>query len=173
MTKPRKTASLTLHLLRHAKSSWDDPELPDADRPLTARGERAAANLARQLAHAGVAPGLVLCSPARRARQTLELILPALGDPVVLVEEGLYAAGAPALLSRLRRLPAGVREAMLIGHNPGIHELALLLAGTGAPESLRERFPTGALISLRLEAATWGDVHRGGVVTRLLLPREL
>jgi len=173
MTKPAKTASLTLHLLRHGKSSWDDPGLPDADRPLTARGERVAGKLARQLAHEGVAPGLVLCSAARRARQTLELILPALGAPEILVEDGLYAAGAPALLSRLRQLPAGIREAMLIGHNPGIHELALLLAGNRAPASLRERFPTGALISLRLEAATWGDVHRGGVVTRLLLPREL
>jgi phosphohistidine phosphatase len=172
MSRPSKPKSLTLHLLRHAKSSWDDPALPDADRPLTARGERAAAKLARQLAHEGVAPGLVLCSAARRARQTLELILPALGDPEVVVEDGLYAAGSRALLSRLQKLPAGIREAMLIGHNPGIHELALTLAGTGAPASLRERFPTGALISLRLEAATWEGVDRGGVVTRLILPRE-
>ncbi len=173
MTKPSKAAPLTLHLLRHAKSSWDDPALPDADRPLTARGERAAAKLGRQLRHEGVAPGLVLCSAARRARQTLELILPALGDPEVLVEEGLYAAGAAALQSRLRQLPAGIREAMLIGHNPGIQELALLLAGAGAPASLRERFPTGALISLQLKSDTWAEVQRGGAVTRLLLPREL
>ena len=173
MTRPSKPTSLTLHLLRHAKSSWDDPAVPDADRPLAARGERAAAKLARRLAREGVAPRLVLCSAARRARQTLELILPALGAPEVLVEDGLYAAGAAALLSRLRKLPAGVREVLLIGHNPGIHELALLLAGSGAPASLRERFPTGALISLRLESATWAGVERGGVVTRLLLPREL
>jgi len=173
MSRPAGTASLTLHLLRHAKSSWDDPALADADRPLTARGERAAAKLVRRLARERVAPGLVLCSSARRARQTLELILPALGDPAVLVEEGLYAAGAPALLARLRQLPAGVREAMLIGHNPGIHELAVLLAGGGAPASLHEGFPTGAMVSISLRGATWGDVRRGGVVTRLLLPREL
>jgi phosphohistidine phosphatase len=173
MSKPSRTAPLTLHLLRHAKSSWDDPALPDANRPLSARGERTAAKMARQLARERVAPGLVLCSSARRTRQTLELILPALGDPEVLVEDGLYAAGAQALLSRLRQIPAGIREAMLIGHNPGIHELALVLAGRGAPASLRESFPTGALVSLTLEAAAWGDVQRGGVVTRLLLPREL
>ena len=90
------------------------------------------------------------------------------------MEEGLYAAGAAALLSRLRRLPAGVREVMLIGHNPGIHELALLLAGTGAPASLRERFPTGALISLQSSRRPPGRTSsRGGAVTRLLLPREL
>jgi phosphohistidine phosphatase len=173
MTRPATTASRVLHLLRHAKSSWDDPELPDADRPLTGRGERAAARLARQLARDRVAPGLVLCSTARRARQTLELILPVLGDPEVVFEDGLYGAGAPALLTRVRQLPAGIREAMLIGHNPGIHELALSLAGPGTPVSLREGFPTGALVSLRFEAATWGDLRRGGVVTRLLRPREL
>ena len=175
MTRPQKLGSLTLHLLRHAKSSWDDPGVADAARPLAPRGERAARKLARRLTREGVSPGLVLCSSARRARQTLELIRPALpGAPGILVEDGLYAASGPELMARLRQVPAGTDEVMLIGHNPGIHDLALALAGDAAPAGLREQLPTGALASLRFGAATWADVGPGGgAVIRLLLPRQL
>lgn len=165
----------TLHLLRHAKSSWDEPDLADADRPLAPRGERAAAKLAGRFAGEGVAPRLVLCSSARRARQTLELIRAALpAGCEVRVEDGLYAAGAPELMARLRKLPAGAREVMLVGHNPGIHELALTLAGETAPARLREGLPTGALVSLRLDTDAWTGLARGrGSVIRVLLPRDL
>ena len=175
MSTPPGDGRLTLHLLRHAKSSWDDPGVGDADRPLSPRGERAARKLASELARAGVAPRLVLCSSARRALQTLELIRPALPRHVeILVEDGLYGAGEPELMARLRRVPASCAEVMVIGHNPGIHELALTLAGSTAPSGLREQLPTGALVTLRSDLPSWARLHSGaGAVTRLLLPRRL
>ncbi|MGO8686294.1 MAG: SixA phosphatase family protein [Candidatus Dormibacteria bacterium] len=175
MTRPPEAGTLTLHLLRHAKSSWDDPRQGDRDRPLAPRGERAARKLAHALGREGVAPGLVLCSSARRALETLELIRPALPRQAeILVEEALYGAGGRELMARLRRLPAECAEVMLIGHNPGIHDLALTLAGGGAPGPLREHLPTGALVSLRCAIAGWSRLRPGdGEVTRFLVPRRL
>src|SRR3954468_4693715 len=119
-----------LYLLRHAKSSWDEPGLADRDRPLAPRGRKAARLIAEHMRREGIAPELVLCSPARRAHQTLDAILPALGDKAtVMVEPELYGASEPELIERLRRLADSVGSAMLIGHNPGIQGLALTLAG--------------------------------------------
>jgi len=175
MRRPPTAGSLTLHLLRHAKSSWRQPELSDAERPLAPRGERAARKLARELEREGITPRLVLCSAARRARETLDLLRPALPAGVeILVEEGLYGAGAGQLMERLRDVPAGHGEVMVIGHNPGIHEVALALAGDTAPEPLRAGLPTGALVSLRFGATSWARIVAGeGVVTRVLIPRDL
>ena len=92
-----------LYLLRHAKSAWDDPALRDRDRPLAPRGRKAAKRVARWANKHGVRPQLVVCSSAVRAQQTLQLVLPGLGEPDVLVEVTLYAAGAETLLTRIRR----------------------------------------------------------------------
>jgi phosphohistidine phosphatase SixA len=109
-----------LWLLRHAKSSWDQPGLPDPDRPLAPRGRRAAELLAAHLEAAEVRPTMVLCSSSLRTRETLAAILPALGDALeIRIERPLYGAGAAELLDRLRRLPNTASSAMLIGHNPG------------------------------------------------------
>ena len=95
---------LTLSLLRHAKSSWEDGSLKDFERPLAKRGESAAPRMGAFMAERGLAPQLILCSPAVRARQTLDLVLPHLaGDPSVLYEDRLYLAAPSALLARLRR----------------------------------------------------------------------
>jgi phosphohistidine phosphatase len=163
-----------LHVLRHAKSSWDDPALADAARPLAPRGRRAAARLAAHVREAGIRPELVLCSSAARARQTLALLAEALGDPDVVVEEGLYEASSGDLVARLRTLPAEVGEALLVGHNPALQGLVLRLA---RPGPLRERvegkLPTGALASLVLDAS-WRDLADGGATLEALaLPREL
>ena len=111
-----------LYLLRHAKSSWKDTSLPDHDRPLSGRGRRAAKAIARHLREQDLEPQLVLCSTARRARETLERIQPALGAATVEFEHDLYAASADALLERLRRVPDTVASVMLIGHNPGLQD---------------------------------------------------
>ena len=101
-------------MLRHAKSSWDQPGLPDADRPLAPRGRRAADVLAAHLAAAEVRPAVVLCSSSLRTRETLAAILPALGDALeIRIERDLYGAGAAQLLDRLRQLPDGASSAML------------------------------------------------------------
>lgn len=151
-----------LLLLRHAKSSWKDSELPDRERPLAPRGRRAAALMAEHLREQAVMPGLVLCSPALRARETLARIEPALSGRVsALIEPELYAASAHRLLERLGEVDAEVDSVLLIGHNPGLQELAIDLAGSGEQlDSVRRRYPTGALATLEF-AGSWRDLRPG------------
>jgi phosphohistidine phosphatase len=161
-----------LYLLRHAKSSWDEPGLADADRPLAPRGRRAARTVAEHVHEEGIAPSLVLCSSALRARQTLAALVGVLPAGVeIRIEDGLYAADADELLERLLAVPAETPSALVVGHNPGLHELALLLASAGAG---LERFPTGALATLRLPAEDWRELRpHTGELAALVLPREL
>src|SRR5262249_42409731 len=164
-----------LFLLRHAKSAWDDPALRDRDRPLAPRGRKAAKRVGRWAKPHGVTPQLVVCSSAIRAKQTLQRVLPSIGEPDVWVEVTLYAAGGETLLSRIRALPDEADEVMLVGHNPGLTEVLLLLA---APGKLRKRaavnVPTGALAELEADVARWADVAPGGArLAEFVLPREL
>ena len=163
-----------LHLLRHAKSSWDEPGLDDHERPLARRGERACRRLAERISRDGPHPQLVLCSTATRARQTLELLRAALGDTQVTFEDGLYHASAQALLERIRALDPELDEILLVGHNPGLQDLALLVAAPSAKRArIEEKLPTGALVTLEL-AGSWGGTAPGSAtVTMLVLPREL
>jgi phosphohistidine phosphatase len=141
-----------LALLRHAKSSWSDSDLDDHERPLNGRGRRAAAQMGRYLREHELVPELVLCSSALRTRQTLDLL--ALGDrPVVRIEDVLYAASASTLLGRLRLVEDDVGSVLLIAHNPGIQDLARSL--TGGRGGIGEKYPTGALADLEVDAASW------------------
>jgi phosphohistidine phosphatase len=162
-----------LYLLRHAKSSWDDPGQDDHARPLSPRGERAARDMAAHLKREAVRPDLVLCSTAQRARQTLEAL--ALASEARF-EDDLYGAGAAALLGRLRGLPDAVSSVMLVGHNPGLQELALLLAGNGDPVLLnrvREKLPTGALVTLTFQVP-WASLAQGGTtLAAMVRPEDL
>lgn len=165
-----------LYLLRHAKSSWADAELDDYDRPLAKRGRRATKRLARYMRRAGIRPALVLCSSARRTRQTLKLLKPALrGKPKLHIEDSLYGADSAALLRRLRRLPKRADSVLLIGHNPGLQELALALVRPGAErERMMQRFPTGALAALRIGKAGWRRLSKGdAALAGYLTPTEL
>jgi phosphohistidine phosphatase len=165
----------TLYLLRHAKSSWSDSTLADRERPLAPRGRRDAKRMSEHLVRSGVEPGLVLCSPAVRTRETLERLGGALGSPVsVQYAEELYAASWTDLLERLHDVPETVASVMLIGHNPGLEDLALALASSG-PElaRLEAKFPTGALATLTA-TATWQELSEGdAVLTAFVVPREL
>lgn len=131
--------------------------------------------MARHLEEAGVRPDLVLCSPSVRTRQTLERIARGLpdGTPVELEDE-LYAASAQTLLERLRLLPEGIGAVLVIAHNPGLHDLARLLAGPGASVGrLDEAFPTGALATLDVDG-TWAGLRAGACeLVELVFPREL
>lgn len=165
-----------LYLLRHAKSSWGDPGLEDRDRPLNSRGRRAARLVAEHLRAEGVSPELVLCSASLRTRQTLAAILPTLeGELEARIEVALYSAGAEELVERLRTVPASTSSVLVIGHNPGLHELALSLAGTGRDlERLREHFPTGALATLAVPEPGWAELAEGDAeLTGYAVPREL
>jgi phosphohistidine phosphatase len=138
-----------LFLLRHAKSSWDDSELLDHDRPLAPRGRRAMELLAEHLVRERVLPTLVLCSSAQRTRETLEWIAPALGEGIsVRIEDELYAASELRLFERLRAVEVGVESLMLIGHNPGLEQLALSLAGRSVtPARSRADASTGGEVA--------------------------
>jgi phosphohistidine phosphatase len=153
----------TLHLLRHAKSSWKDSSLADADRPLAARGRRAAQAIARHCRREGVAPDLVLCSSSQRTRETLDLVAPGLpADMAVVVDDHLYGADAGDLLDLLKDLSDRVSSVMLIGHNPAIQELLLTLARRGAHlDSVRAKFPTGGLATLAVDAQRWAELRPG------------
>ena len=161
--------SKVLLLLRHAKSSWDDPALADHDRPLAARGRKAAQRIGARLRSDQTPVSLVLCSSARRARETIELVAPP-GE--LEIDERLYGASAGELLQRLREVPDEVVAVMLVGHNPAMHDLAVeLLAGDG--DQVIGKFPTGALATLTF-TGSWRALaaHRAELVT-FLKPREL
>lgn len=171
--------TLTLLLLRHAKSSWDHPGLDDFERPLAPRGREAAPRMAGFIAAAGLLPDLVLCSTAVRTRETLALVLPELGasPPAVRYEDALYLASTSDLVERVRRLDDGDRRVLIVGHNPGMHGAALALAGDGARRdvtALATKFPTAGLAVLEFETRHWRQVRPAtGRLARFMTPRLL
>jgi len=180
MSTPRSVFSASptdrrLYLLRHAKSSWKDADLADHDRPLAGRGRRAADAIADHMRDEAIAPELVLCSTARRARETYERIRPALGAAPVRYEPGLYGASATSLLERLRGLPDDVASVLLIGHNPAIEELALTIARPSPRRrDLEVKFPTGALATLAAPFPSWRSVDdESAELIGFVRPRDL
>lgn len=168
----------TLSLLRHAKSNWDDPRLPDFDRPLAPRGLAAAPRIGARMRDLALVPDLVLCSPAVRTRETARLVLPALAHPPPIVfEQAIYEATAETLLTLVRQLADSVRHALLIGHNPGLHQLILdLLADQLPPEyaDLHRNLPTSALTVLEFPIERWADAAPGiAHLTHYETPRGL
>ena len=165
-----------LWLLRHAKSSWDDPGLDDEDRPLAPRGERAADLMRDHLAVEVINPELVLCSSALRARQTLARVLPALGTTLeVRIEPSLYTFDVGVLLDRLSRVSADVASLLLVGHNPAMQELVERIADRGDRlDELSRKFPTAALAEIAFRLDSWIDLaERPGELVRFVVPREL
>jgi phosphohistidine phosphatase len=157
------SSSKKLFVLRHAKSSWDEPGLADHERPLSPRGRRAVEAIAAHLNAAGITPELVLCSSARRTRETLEGL--AVGGEHV-IESELYGANCQEVLERLHRVPEEIESVMLVGHNPTLQALVLRLADgdTAAKDSglaeVRRKFPTGALATLTFDRA-WTELSPG------------
>ena len=167
-----------LLLLRHAKSAW--PDIADSERPLNDRGRRDAPAMGRWLRHKGYIPDVVLCSTTRRTRDTWELLAGELGaDPVVRYEQRIYEATALSLLHLLREAGGGYRTVMLIGHNPGVAELAVGIAEVtdgpvGEPlDRARRKFPTTAVAVLEF-TGDWADLIPGGACTiDFAIPREI
>ena len=154
-----------LYLLRHAKSSWDEAGITDFDRPVTKRGRKAAKLMAKHFREAGIRPEVVLCSPAKRSRETLKLLAPALGDAPVTLDRRLYEASYQTLLACIGDIPAAVSSVLLIGHNPGLERLALFLMndsghGPGASR-MQDKFPTGSLAVLSAPTDDWHDLAVG------------
>lgn len=166
-----------LLLLRHAKSSWDDASLPDRERPLNKRGRRAVAAMREAIRALGLAPDVILVSPSRRTQETLAALEPWDETPLVESIETLYLATAPHLLSLVRGVGETVRSLMLIGHNPGMHEFGVGLAGrssvSDAAHRLAAGFPTAALAEFAI-ASPWRQLGAGGgQLVRFLTPRDL
>jgi len=166
-----------LLLLRHAKSSWDNPSLPDRERSLNKRGRKSAAAMRGAMRDLGLAPDVVLVSPARRTQETLAALEPWDETPLVEPMEALYLASAEQLLAILRGISETVRSVLVIGHNPGMHELAAMLVA-GPPKAPGEMalvngFPTAALAEFSI-ASPWRHLAAGsGHLVRLLTPRDL
>jgi phosphohistidine phosphatase len=167
-----------LLLLRHAKSAWDDPMMRDFDRPLNPRGHRAARRMGQWLRDSGLRIDLLVCSPALRTRQTLDDVLDAWGStPDVRVDDSIYMASADALLALIHGCDAAVDTLMILGHNPGLEDLAMLLTAEGdkaALAQLASKYPTAALADISLPVDTWSEVdRRDGALDRFILPRML
>jgi len=165
-------------LLRHAKSAWGDTGLPDHDRPLNPRGERAAEAMADHLLAKTRVPDLILCSTATRARQTLAPLIERITAPAppIALENGLYLASAETLMARLQDLPETVSTVLVIGHNDGMWQLAERLAGRGKATllaALHEKFPTGALATLKVDES-WSALAAGAAtLAAFARPRDL
>ena len=170
-----------LLLLRHAKSDWSG-QGGDHERPLSARGRKAVPRVASYMREHGYQPQAVLCSTATRAEETLELLLSEIAPPTTLIRErALYLAEWPALLTEIRGAPPSVSPLLLIGHNPGLEQLALALAlqpqspaERARTERLAEKFPTAALAVLDFAFADWKEIKPGsGKLVDYVRPKDL
>jgi len=161
-----------LYLLRHAKSCWDDPGVPDRERGLNKRGQRAAPAMGRALSQ--LLPAMALdVSPARRARLTLAGLTqdwPGLDKYPHRVEEALYTFSATEVLDWLSERDDGLDAVFIVGHNPAFTDLVNELVG----QHVLDNLPTAGFASLRLEIDHWGDILQGdAVLERTLFPRQL
>lgn len=165
--------SRRLHLLRHAKSAWDDAMQSDHDRPLAPRGRRAIALLHDYVRAHDITPQLVLCSTARRTVDTIAGVAP--GGELAL-EPRLYGASAEELLDRLRLLDGRLTEVMVVGHNPALQMLILKLVADSRSvelDDIRRKFPTGALASLSF-SGDWADLApAGAALSAYVRPKTL
>jgi phosphohistidine phosphatase len=168
-----------LLLLRHAKSSWEGPHLADHDRPLDPEGQSAAQSVRSGIARLGLIPQLVLVSSARRTRETLELLQPLAGSPPVRRSSDLYLASPRQILDALMDVPPHTGSVLVIGHNPGLHDLAMMLAGAHAmslgrdgSRRLARGFPTAALAEFSV-AGDWRTLPDGARLVRFVTPHDL
>lgn len=159
----------TLYVLRHAKSSWDHPELRDFERPLSKRGKEAAPRIGLEMAVRGYSPGVIISSPAARAVQTVALVAEAARfSAEIIYEEAIYGAGSNSLANVLTAIPDNFPSALIAGHNPGFEQLVEALAGDYM------RMPTAALAVIDLEIGSWKDVKADcGSLRDFITPKEL
>lgn len=169
---------LRLLLLRHAKSSWAESGIADRDRPLAPRGKRAAERMAIELSRQDYLPDRVLCSPARRTRETLKPLLPHLSDKNrVSIADELYEAAQDDYRDSIATFGGDARRLLVIGHNPTIHVTALHLVGAAdqhAARRLATKFPTAALAVIDFEDGNWQQIRpNSGRLSGFIRPRDL
>lgn len=159
----------TLLLLRHAKSSWDDPGLLDFDRPLAPRGKRDAPRIGKELKNRKPLPDLIIASPAVRAKETIEAVIEAAHlDLSPKFDESIYGASSDQLLALVRLIPDKISCVLLVGHNPGFEELVEQLTGA------YERMPSAAVACIEFQVNHWQEVQdHAGKLAWLITPKQL
>jgi phosphohistidine phosphatase len=169
---------LRLMLLRHAKSDWSRPGLPDRERPLNARGREAAPMIATHIATYDLVPQRAIVSSAVRTRETWKLMTPSFRRrPETIFERRIYEASPHTILSVIKETPVSIKSLMVVGHNPGLHTLAMALIGSGdgaLRTELNAKFPTGALAVIDFIAESWSALRAGtGALAHFVKPRSL
>jgi phosphohistidine phosphatase len=167
-----------LAVLRHAKSSWDEPGLDDFNRPLNERGWKSARRMGRELKRRGVRFDLVLASTAARVRETIDGLAEKYDfEAPIRFEQKIYLASTQTLISLIRELPESVQAPLLVGHNPGLERLLVELTHDdeqGQRGRIEGKYPTGAFAVIELPSASWGKIEPGsGEIVELILPKEL
>jgi phosphohistidine phosphatase len=165
-----------LLLYRHAKSSWDASGIADRERPLSSRGRRDAAVIARQIGE-GYPVDRILCSPARRTLETLAALLPSLrGEATITVTEKLYEPVSGDYRPFVASQGDGADCLLIVGHNPAIQATALALIGTGDEADMAKlaaKYPTGAVAAIAFDDADWADIQaHGGRLMAFHRPRD-
>jgi phosphohistidine phosphatase len=167
----------TLTLLRHAKSDWDDTVQRDFDRPLNARGRRAARTVGREMKRLGLQFDLCIASPALRVRETLGEVEAAFGPLQPSFDERIYLADPDSLIELVRATPEVAERLLLAGHNPGLEMLTLSLAAPGVSPlrgEVEAKYPTGTLAELSLPVERWADITENRAqLLRFIRPRDL
>jgi len=168
----------TLTLLRHAKSGWDDPVARDFDRALNPRGKRAAVHIGQYMRDQGLEFDHVIASPAVRVVQTLEHAATGFGELITPDwERRIYLASAATLLDLVSALPVDAQRVLMVGHNPGLEDLVLMLvphADAGLRDEVEVKFPTASLAELQFDCADWSGVgSQAATLSRFVRPRDL
>jgi len=166
----------TLKLLRHAKSCWDDAATRDFDRPLNQRGRRAAQTVGREMRSLGLRFDQVIASPAVRVVETLREVEEGYGEPLRPdFDRRVYLASAETLLDLVHSARDDGSALLLVGHNPGLENLAIQLGAGGPLEAeIAIKYPTATLTEISFPVERWADVRvGGGTITRFIRPRDL
>ncbi|MBZ9601690.1 SixA phosphatase family protein [Phyllobacterium chamaecytisi] len=166
-----------LMLLRHAKSDRPD-NVDDHARPLAERGRRACPLMGAYMVEQGLVPDLAMISTARRTMETWELIRAAFPKDITQIDEArIYDASAKAILDVIHETPPDVKALLVVGHNPGLHELALKLIRTGSQQNLsrlQQKYPTAALVVIDFDASKWNVTSEGtGQLERFVTPKSI
>jgi phosphohistidine phosphatase len=168
-----------LTLLRHAKSGWDDPVARDFDRPLNARGKRAALRIGQYLRDNDLHYDHVLSSPAIRCVETIEQLAQGVGETIAPSwDKRIYLASAVSLLDVVQETDDRHDSLLLVGHNPGLEDLVLMLVpdriDDEARDQVEEKFPTASLAEISFPVERWDDVRpNGGTLSLFVRPRDL
>lgn len=167
-----------LLLLRHAKSSWANPDLIDFDRGLNDRGNRAAQAMAVHLLQEMPLPDMIICSSAQRTRETLAYLLKSYAHPIdVEVTRDLYMASDLTMMEKIKQVSPEVETLMVLAHNPGMEELAMMLCSTAQSALSQEmymKYPTAACAHFIFEVACWSEIKRAtGTLQAFVRPKDI